>query len=167
MVTKITVTGMDNVGIPCAALLADVDGFQVIGLLRRSKRSGWKIEHLNAEKAPFEGDELGLDELIAKVVAKGSFRVTDDVDVLRDLGGIQEEVTAHSVRKKVLELRTSTEQYETFESGYATGVGVDPDVFPNKIRQEMEAGFSRMKGHSYGTGNASKKIIDILLKQLE
>ncbi len=84
MVLRITVIGMGYVGIPVAALLADVDGFSVTGLQRRSKRSGWKIEHLNAGKSPFEGDEPGLAELIAKVVAKGSFRVTDDVDVLKD-----------------------------------------------------------------------------------
>ncbi len=84
MVTKITVIGMGYVGIPCAALLADVPGFLVTGLQRRSKRSGWKIEHLNAGKSPFEGDEPGLDELVAKVVGKGCFKVTDDVDVLKD-----------------------------------------------------------------------------------
>ncbi len=84
MVTRITVIGMGYVGIPCAALLADVPGFLVTGLQRRSKRSGWKIEHLNAGKSPFEGDEPGLDELISKVVAKGCFKVTDDVDVLKD-----------------------------------------------------------------------------------
>lgn len=75
---------MGYVGIPCAALLADVDGFQVTGLQRKSKRSGWKIDYLNSGKSPFEGDEPGLDDLIARVVAKGSFKVTDDVDVLSD-----------------------------------------------------------------------------------
>jgi UDP-N-acetyl-D-mannosaminuronic acid dehydrogenase len=84
MVTRITVIGMGYVGIPCAALLADVPDFMVTGLQRRSKRSGWKIEHLNAGKSPFEGDEPGLDELIAKVVARGTFRVTDDVEVLKE-----------------------------------------------------------------------------------
>ncbi|TET08599.1 MAG: nucleotide sugar dehydrogenase [Candidatus Thorarchaeota archaeon] len=84
MTTRITVIGMGYVGIPCAALLADVDGFKVTGLQRRSKRSGWKIEHLNSGKSPFEGDEPGLDELVAKVVAKGTFNVTDDIEVLSD-----------------------------------------------------------------------------------
>ncbi len=84
MVTKIAVIGLGYVGIPCAALLADVDGFQVTGLQRRSKRSGWKIDHLNAGKSPFEGDEPGLDELIARVVKKGSFKATDDVEILSD-----------------------------------------------------------------------------------
>ncbi len=84
MVTKIVVIGMGYVGIPAAALLADVEGHSVIGLQRRSKRSGWKIEVLNSGKSPFEGDEPGLDELIAKVVKKGTFRVTDDIEVLKD-----------------------------------------------------------------------------------
>ena len=84
MVTRITVIGLGYVGIPCAALLADVDGFQVTGLQRRSKRSGWKIDYLNEGKSPFEGDEPGLDELIAKVVAKGTFKATDDVEVLSE-----------------------------------------------------------------------------------
>ncbi|MHA2242513.1 MAG: hypothetical protein ACXACE_12970 [Candidatus Thorarchaeota archaeon] len=47
MATKIVVIGMGYVGIPCAALLAEVDGFDVTGLQRKSKRSGWKIEVLN------------------------------------------------------------------------------------------------------------------------
>ncbi|MHA1904958.1 MAG: nucleotide sugar dehydrogenase, partial [Candidatus Thorarchaeota archaeon] len=75
---------MGYVGIPCAALLAEVDGFDVTGLQRKSKRSGWKIEVLNNGESPFEGNEPGLAELIARVVAKGSFKVTDDVDVLND-----------------------------------------------------------------------------------
>ncbi|MBD3408064.1 MAG: nucleotide sugar dehydrogenase [Candidatus Lokiarchaeota archaeon] len=84
MTTKIVVIGMGYVGIPAAALLADVEGYDVTGLQRRSKRSGWKIDVLNSGKSPFEGDEPGLDELIAKVVKKGTFRVTDDIEILRE-----------------------------------------------------------------------------------
>jgi UDP-N-acetyl-D-mannosaminuronic acid dehydrogenase len=73
------------VGIPCAALLADVPGFDVTGLQRRSQRSGWKIDVLNAGGSPIEGDEPGLSELLARVVAKKSFRVTDDYSVIGDM----------------------------------------------------------------------------------
>ena len=75
---KIVVIGMGYVGIPAAALFADVEGFNVVGIQRRSKRSGWKIDWLNNGKNPIGGDEPGLSELIAKVVKKGTFRVTDD-----------------------------------------------------------------------------------------
>ncbi len=52
---NIVVIGMGYVGIPCAVLLADVPGFNVTGVQRRSlrlrsgqaERSGWKIECLN------------------------------------------------------------------------------------------------------------------------
>jgi UDP-N-acetyl-D-mannosaminuronic acid dehydrogenase len=82
---NIVVIGMGYVGIPCAALLANVPGFRVTGVQRRSKRSGWKIDWLNAGKCPFEGDEPGLAELIYRVaVEKGTFRVTDDYGVCRE-----------------------------------------------------------------------------------
>ncbi|MHA1424076.1 MAG: nucleotide sugar dehydrogenase, partial [Candidatus Thorarchaeota archaeon] len=93
IVTKIVVIGLGYVGIPAAALLADVDGHDVTGLQRRSKRSGlqrrskrsgWKIDVLNSGKSPIEGIEPGLDELVAKVVKKGTFRATDDIEILKD-----------------------------------------------------------------------------------
>jgi UDP-N-acetyl-D-mannosaminuronic acid dehydrogenase len=84
MMTKIVVIGMGYVGIPMAALLADVDDFYVTGIQRRSKRSGWKIDWLNEGKNPFEGDEPGLDDLIAKVVKNKKFHVTDKYDLVDD-----------------------------------------------------------------------------------
>lgn len=78
---EIVVIGMGYVGIPTATLFADVEGFNVVGVQRRSKRSGWKIDFLNAGKSPIGGDEPGLAELIERVVGKGSFRVTDDFSV--------------------------------------------------------------------------------------
>ena len=79
---RIVVIGMGYVGIPCAALLADVPGFHVTGVQRRSARSGWKIEALNQGRSPFEGNEPGLAELLHRVVLdKRTFRVTDDYSV--------------------------------------------------------------------------------------
>ena len=88
MMKKIVVIGMGYVGIPAAALFADVEGFRVVGIQRSSKRSGWKIDWLNNGKNPIGGEEPGLSELIEKVVKKGTLRVTDDFSECSDAEAI-------------------------------------------------------------------------------
>ena len=85
---EIVVVGMGYVGIPVAALFADNEGFNVAGVQRRSKRSGWKIDYLNSGKCPIGGDEPDLAELIEKVVKKGSLKVTDDPSVCANADAI-------------------------------------------------------------------------------
>ncbi|MHA1228041.1 MAG: nucleotide sugar dehydrogenase [Candidatus Hodarchaeales archaeon] len=85
MCAKVAVIGMGYVGIPIAALLADTGKFDVTGIQRRSKRSGWKIEYLNEGKCPIK-NEPELPELIQRVVLdKKTFRVTDDISVVKDM----------------------------------------------------------------------------------
>ncbi len=60
---RIVVVGMGYVGIPRATLpcpersrrVAEVPGFDVTGVQRRSERPGWKIDCLNSGRSPFEG----------------------------------------------------------------------------------------------------------------
>ncbi len=84
MARRIAVIGMGYVGIPIAALFADVPVFEVIGVQRRSRRSGWKIEWLNKGKNPIGGDEPGLSKLIARVVKKKTFKVVEDIAFCKD-----------------------------------------------------------------------------------
>lgn len=85
MPLNVAVIGMGYVGIPIAALLADTDIFQVTGIQRRSKRSGWKIDHLNQGKCPIK-NEPELPELITRVVKeKKTFYVTDDISIFKDM----------------------------------------------------------------------------------
>ena len=86
--TKVVVIGMGYVGIPAAALFADVDGFEVTGVQRRSQRSGWKIDWLNEGKNPIGGDEPGLEELLQRVHKKGSFKVVDNYDVIKEADAV-------------------------------------------------------------------------------
>ena len=111
---NIVVIGMGYVGIPAAALLADVPGHTVVGIQRRSRRSGWKIDWINSGKNPFEGDEPGMDELIARVVLeKGTFRVTDDFAVCKDADVILIDVQTPTNTERIpeyLSLRTVSAQ---------------------------------------------------------
>ncbi len=110
----IVVIGMGYVGIPAAALLADVPGHTVIGVQRRSKRSGWKIELINSGKNPFEGDEPGMDELIRRVVLeKKTLRVTDDFSVCKEADVILIDVQTPTNTERIpeyLSLRTVSAQ---------------------------------------------------------
>ncbi len=70
---------MGYVGIPAAVLFADVPGFEVIGIQRRSPRSGWKIDLLNQGGSPFPETEPEIGELIRRVaLEKKSFRVVEN-----------------------------------------------------------------------------------------
>ena len=114
MQRNIVVIGMGYVGIPAAALLADVPGHSVVGIQRRSRRSGWKIDRINSGKNPFEGDEPGMDELIARVVLeKQTLRVTDDFSVCKDADVILIDVQTPTNTERIpeyLSLRTVSAQ---------------------------------------------------------
>lgn len=85
MTSKVAVIGMGYVGIPIAALLADTSLFQVTGVQRRSKRSGWKIDHINQGRCPIK-NEPGLPELISRVVnEKKTLSVTDDISIVKEM----------------------------------------------------------------------------------
>lgn len=87
--------------------------------------------------------------------------------ILTDSGGIQEE--APSLRKPVLVLCQSTERSEVVEAGLAKVVGLEE----NKIVQETQrllddkGAYERMINgtNPYGDGKASKRIVQILLKE--
>ena len=165
MVLRITVIGMGYVGIPCAALLADVDGFQVTGLQRRSKRSGWKIEHLNAGKSPFEGDEPGLDELIAKVVAKGTFKVTDDVDVLKEADVILIDVQTPTDENHVPQYNSLKEVSEQIGKRLKKGTlvivesTVAPGTTQNIVQKIIEEHSGMKSGEDFDLAFAYERVM--------
>lgn len=61
---EVAVIIMGYGGTPTAALLVDVEGFNVIDIHRRSMRSGKKIDWLNAGKCPILTAEPRLAERV-------------------------------------------------------------------------------------------------------
>lgn len=88
-IKKIGVVGMGYVGIPAAALFADVPHYQkVYGFQRASSSSGFKIAMLNRGESPLKGEEPGLDDLIKRVTAAGKFECTPDFSKISGLDAV-------------------------------------------------------------------------------
>lgn len=88
-IRKVGVIGMGYVGIPSAALFADVSHYlRVYGFQRDSKSSGYKVAMLNEGKSPLKGEEPGLEELLMRVVEKGTFSCTTDFSKIADLDAV-------------------------------------------------------------------------------
>jgi UDP-N-acetyl-D-mannosaminuronic acid dehydrogenase len=71
------VVGLGYVGLPVACSFARA-GFRVVGLDVVHER----VATINDGRCPIEGEEPGLDELIATVVGAGAFRATTDYEAL-------------------------------------------------------------------------------------
>jgi len=84
--------------------------------------------------------------------------------VLTDSGGIQEEATAPSMNKRVFVLRESTERPEAVKSGHAVVVGTNPGKFPEMIMRGMKSSVPKRRKCPFGTGNAARRIVDILVQ---
>lgn len=84
--------------------------------------------------------------------------------IVTDSGGIQEE--APSLGKPVIVTRTVSERPEGVAAGFSTLVGSDTGKIVNNIQSLLD-NFTVFKNHKnpYGNGNASKQIVNYLLKQ--
>lgn len=156
MSTKNVVIGMGYVGIPMAALLADVDDFYVTGIQRRSQRSGWKIDWLNQGKNPFKGEEPGLDELIARVVQKGKFKVSDKYDAVDDADFILIDVqTPVDLDSKIPRYESLKEVSRKISKQLKKGVTiiiestVAPGTTDNIVQPILEEGSGLKRGEDF------------------
>jgi len=153
--TNIVVIGMGYVGIPMAALLADVEGFYVTGIQRKSQRSGWKIDSLNAGKNPFEGDEPGLDELIANVVKNKKFHVTDSYDAVKFADYILIDVQTPVDDNKIPRYESLREVSEEVAKHMKKGVcviiesTVAPGTTDNIVAPILEKGSGMKRGKDF------------------
>lgn len=87
--------------------------------------------------------------------------------LLTDSGGLQEEATAPPIRKPVLVIRLSTDRPEAVEAGFAEVVGVEKE----SILSAMDGALSE-KGEfpavsPYGDGVAGKRIVKILMEEMD
>ena len=128
--------------------------------------------HMNPRVREVAGRILGNDERIRiieplDVVAFHNY-LNQCYMILTDSGGIQEE--APSLGKPVLVMRDTTERPEGIEAGTLRLVGTDEqqiyENFTVLLDNMEEYKKMSMASNPYGDGFASKRIVDILEKEL-
>ena len=86
--------------------------------------------------------------------------------IVSDSGGVQEEATSPSIRKKVLIIRKSTDRPEAVKDGYSELVGTDTHKIINAIKKTKNDYKITSNANPYGRGNAAEKILSILRKTM-
>jgi UDP-N-acetylglucosamine 2-epimerase (non-hydrolysing) len=84
--------------------------------------------------------------------------------IITDSGGIQEEATAPSIRKRVLVIRLSTERQEAAEAGFAKIVGTDSKKILAAMKEAVESEVELPSVSPFGDGAAATKTVDIIKK---
>ncbi len=84
--------------------------------------------------------------------------------IITDSGGIQEEATAPSIRKRVLVIRLSTERQEAAEAGFAKVVGTDSKKILAAMNEAVECEVALPSVSPFGDGNAAQKTVEIIKK---
>ncbi len=86
--------------------------------------------------------------------------------IISDSGGVQEEATSPSIRKKVLVIRKTTDRPESVRTGYSELVGTTTGKILQAIKIAKEN--SKISSHvnPYGSGHSAKKILSVLRNSL-
>ena len=86
--------------------------------------------------------------------------------IITDSGGIQEEATAPSIRKKVIVVRKTTDRPEAVLGGFSEIVGTNYDKILKSLTKTAKNPFTTKKKSPYGDGNSASKIIKHLKNNL-
>lgn len=86
--------------------------------------------------------------------------------IISDSGGVQEEATSPSIRKKVLIIRKSTDRPEAVKAGYSELVGTNTQKIIQAIKKAKNDSKITSNVNPYGSGHSAEKILSILHKTL-
>ncbi len=82
--------------------------------------------------------------------------------VISDSGGIQEEVTAPGIMKRIVIIRDNTERPEVVDSGFGKIAGLEPEDVLKAVNEALDETTPLSDTAPFGDGSAGKRIVDIL-----
>jgi UDP-N-acetylglucosamine 2-epimerase (non-hydrolysing) len=86
--------------------------------------------------------------------------------ILTDSGGIQEEATAPSLRKRVVVMRKSTERPEAVEGGFAILAGTKSAQILKETDRALTEALPRRVQSPFGDGESGERIVGLLNEEL-
>ena len=86
--------------------------------------------------------------------------------ILSDSGGIQEEATSPSIRKKVVVVRKTSDRPESISSGFSVLAGTSYSKLTQILKKTSKNYVLPKKNSPYGDGNSSKIIVNHLKQNL-
>ena len=86
--------------------------------------------------------------------------------IISDSGGVQEEATSPSIKKKVLIIRDTTDRPEAVKAGYSELVGTSTRKIIQAIKDAQDNSKITSNANPYGSGNSAEKILSVLRKAL-
>ncbi len=165
---RVVIIGLGYVGLPVAARFAQA-GFSVTGLDVDEQ----KAAQINAGVCPIEGDEPGLAELVAEVVAAGRLRATTDYAVCRegDVALVAVETPIDSVHQpRYRALRAALRALEpNLKPGAMVIIEstIAPGTMGRLVRPTLEARGKRQSGQDFYLVHCPERVMPgVLLKNL-
>lgn len=176
-IRKIGVIGMGYVGIPAAALFADVQKFDlVLGFQRASSSSGYKIDMLNRGECPLKGNEPGLEELLSKVVKAGKFKCTSDFSKISEMDAVALAIQTPFANPKDLEPDFGALNEGIRNAGKCLQPGmlvvlestITPGTTDGMARQILEEESGLVAGEDFALAHAPERVmVGRLLKNIQ
>lgn len=176
-IRKIGVIGMGYVGIPAAALFADVQEFDlVLGFQRASSSSGYKIDMLNRGECPLKGNEPGLEELLSKVVKAEKFKCTSDFSRISEMDAVTLAIQTPFANPKDLEPDFGALNEGIRNAGKYLQPGmlvvlestITPGTTDGMARQILEEESGLVAGEDFALAHAPERVmVGRLLKNIQ
>jgi len=157
---KAAVIGLGYVGLPVAAMLADA-GFDVLGIEIKKDR----VEMINSGKSPIEGDEPGLEVMLAKAVQSKKLKATDQFHHLSDRDVILVNVETPVNKEHVPEYQALRSAVKSIAENMKEGalVIVESTIMPgtmnNIVLPIIEDASGKKCGEGFFLGNCPERVM--------
>jgi len=156
----IGVIGLGYVGLPVAALFAQ-KGYHVAGVDLKAER----VEKINQGISPIEGNEPGLEELLAEVTRSGKLKATTDHQALADCDVVLIDVETPVNDQHVPEYQALRSALKSLGSVMKKGVLVviESTIMPGTMQQIVKPLLEESSGMTcekdFSLGNCPERVM--------